>query len=177
MIRQLPGKKPKIHPSTYIDPAAQVIGDVEIGADSSVWPMAVLRGDVHWIRVGKRSNVQDGTMCHVTTGTHPLILGDDVTIGHGAVLHGCTIGNRVLVGMGAIVLDGAVLEDDCMIGAGALVPEGKRIPSGHLALGVPARVVRPLRPDEIQHLKDSALHYVDIWKSMYREVERDAEGT
>src|SRR5580704_16131146 len=123
-IRPYQGKLPKIAKSAYIDPAAIVIGDVKIGEDSSIWPLTVVRGDVHWIRIGARTNIQDGSVLHVMRDEHPLQLGDSVTVGHGCVLHGCTIESRVLVGMGAIILNGAKIGAGTIIAAGTLVPEG-----------------------------------------------------
>jgi carbonic anhydrase/acetyltransferase-like protein (isoleucine patch superfamily) len=141
---------------------ATVVGDVEIGEDSSVWPGVVLRGDVNFIRVGARTNLQDGTVVHVTTATHPTVVGDDVTVGHRAVLHGCVIHDRCLVGIGAVVLDGAVVGPDAMVGAGALVPPGAVVPPGMLFLGAPARPKRPLTPDEVAGLRRSAASYVEL---------------
>jgi carbonic anhydrase/acetyltransferase-like protein (isoleucine patch superfamily) len=141
---------------------ATILGDVELGEDASVWPGVVLRGDVNFIRVGARTNLQDGTVVHVTTATHPAIIGDDVTVGHRAVLHGCTVEERCLIGIGAIVLDGAVIGPDAMVGAGALVPPGAVVPPGTLVLGAPARPKRPLTPEEIEGLRRSAAHYVEL---------------
>lgn len=158
----------RINASAYVDAQASVIGDVEIGPDSSVWPMTVIRGDVNRIRIGARSNVQDGSVIHVT---HPYgarlegyatTIGDDVTIGHRAVIHGCTIGNECLIGIGAIILDGAVLQDRVLLGAGSLVTEGKVLESGYLYLGSPARKVRALTDEELQWFKYSAQHYVKL---------------
>jgi carbonic anhydrase/acetyltransferase-like protein (isoleucine patch superfamily) len=151
---------PWIDPMAYVHSSAQIIGDVHVGAHSSVWFNAVVRGDGHFIRIGARTNVQDNSTVHVATGRYPTIVGDDVTIGHNVVLHGCTIGNRSLIGIGAIVLDGAVIGDDCMIGAGALVTPGSRIEAGCLALGSPSKVTRPLSEDELAHLLQSAANYV-----------------
>jgi carbonic anhydrase/acetyltransferase-like protein (isoleucine patch superfamily) len=162
------GTHPKLAPGVYIDPAAVVIGDVELGADASVWPMAVVRGDVNYIRIGARSNVQDGSVLHVTRpypGSEagwPLLVGDDVVIAHNVTVHGCTIGNRVLVGIGAVVLDGAVVEDDVMIGAGSVVTPGKRLASGGLYLGNPARRARELTAAEIARIPVMAGFYVDL---------------
>jgi carbonic anhydrase/acetyltransferase-like protein (isoleucine patch superfamily) len=150
-------------PSTvFIEPSAQVIGDVTIGADSSIWFGSVVRGDVHFIRIGARTNVQDLSVLHVTRRTHPLIIGNEVTLGHRVMLHGCTIQDRVLIGMGAIVLDGALVEEGSIIGAGALVTEGMTIPSGSLVIGVPGKVRRSLTPEEAAFLKRSAQNYVDL---------------
>ncbi|ROR34367.1 gamma carbonic anhydrase family protein [Inmirania thermothiophila] len=161
------GRSPRIDPEAFVHPLAYVVGDVTVGAASSLWPGVVARGDVHAIRIGRRTNVQDGTVLHVTgphgdRPGHPLAIGDEVTIGHRAVVHGCTVGSRVLVGIGAIVLDGAVIEDEVIVGAGALVPPGARLASGHLYLGCPARAARPLRADEREGLARSAEHYVAL---------------
>jgi carbonic anhydrase/acetyltransferase-like protein (isoleucine patch superfamily) len=159
---------PHVHDSAYVDPQASVIGDVIIGTDSSVWPMAVVRGDVNRIRIGERSNVQDGAVIHVThpypglPEGHATVVGDDVTIGHRAVLHGCTVGNECLIGIGAVILDGAVVQDRVLVGAASLVTEGKVLESGHLYLGSPARKVRPLSEAEIARFKYSARHYVAL---------------
>jgi gamma-carbonic anhydrase len=154
------GHTPRIHETAFIAPSADIIGDVEIGEHSSIWFQAVLRGDVHRIRVGARTNIQDHSVLHVTRDQSACTVGDDVTVGHRATLHGCTIGNRVLVGMGAIILDDAVIGDDCLIGAGALVTKGTKVPSGHLVLGSPAKVTRRLKPEEIAFLPKSAAGYV-----------------
>lgn len=167
-IRPYRDTKPDLDESVYVDPMAVVIGDVKIGADSSIWPFATLRGDVNHIHVGARTSIQDGSVCHVSHKNAelpegwPLIIGDDVTIGHKVVLHGCTIGNRVLVGINSVVLDGAVIEDDVIIGAGTLVAPGKVLKSGYLYLGSPCKQVRPLRQDELDHLPYSAQHYVRL---------------
>src|SRR5262252_5768186 len=121
MLRPFRGVLPRVHPTAFVDDSAQVIGDVEIGEESSVWMSAVLRGDVHWIRVGRRTNIQDGTIVHVMNGTHPTAIGDEVTIGHGAIIHGCTIDNLCLIGMGAIVLNGARIGSGSIVAAGTLV--------------------------------------------------------
>lgn len=167
-VRPFKDKVPQIAPGVYVDAAAVVIGDVIIGADSSVWPMAVLRGDVNTIRVGARTSIQDGSVLHVThdhadvPGGHPCVVGDDVTVGHKVVLHGCTIGDRCLVGMGAIVLDGARLEPEVLLGAGSLVPPGKVLEGGYLWLGAPVRRIRPLTGAEREKLRYSAAHYVRL---------------
>jgi carbonic anhydrase/acetyltransferase-like protein (isoleucine patch superfamily) len=167
-IRPFRGTAPKLGPGAYVDETALVIGDVELGADVSVWPMAVVRGDVHYIRIGARSNVQDGSVLHVTSphpgneAGFPLLIGEDVVIGHAVVVHGCTIGNRCLVGIGAVVLDGVVVEDDVMIGAGSVVTPGKRLESGGLYVGNPARRARELTPEEIERIPYMARHYVKL---------------
>ena len=161
MIKAYKGVTPTIADSVFIEDTAVIVGDVVIEADSSVWFHSVVRGDVNSIRIGRRTNVQDLSLLHVTHETYPLILGDDVTVGHHVVLHGCTIQNRVLVGMGAVLMDGVVVGDDCIIGAGALVTEHTKIPPGSLVIGSPARVTRPLREAELAWLKESAQNYVN----------------
>ncbi len=160
MVRPFGGKAPRVHPSAVILPTAVISGDVEIGEGSSVWFGTVVRGDVNHVRIGARTNLQDLTVVHVTGGTHPTVIGDDVTVGHRAVLHGCTVGERCLVGIGAIVLDGAVVGPDAMVGAGALVPPGMVVPPRMLVMGAPARVKRGLTDEEIAALRVSAARYV-----------------
>ncbi len=166
--------QPECGERVWIDPAAVVIGRVQLGDDVSIWPGAVLRGDVNYIEVGARTNIQDGTICHVThdgpytPGGKPLILGEDITVGHGAILHACTIGDRCLIGMGALVLDGAVIEDDVMLAAGSLVSPGKRLESGWLYRGQPARPARELTGQELEMLRYSAANYVRL-KDEYLE--------
>lgn len=150
---------PFIHETCFIAPSADVIGQVTLGQSSSVWYGAVLRGDIAIIKIGERSNVQDNVTIHVASNFDTTI-GDDVTIGHNAVVHGCTIGNRVLIGMGAIVLDGAVIEDDVIIGAGALIPPGKVIPSKSLVVGSPGKIIRSIDDETIKGLLSSANIYV-----------------
>ena len=159
---------PSVDKSCFIDETSVVIGEVSLAEDVSVWPYAVLRGDVNSISIGKRSNVQDGSVLHVSHKNaakpdgSPLIIGDDVTIGHKVMLHGCRIGNRVLVGMGSIILDDTVVEDDVMIGAGSLVPPRKRLESGFLCVGSPVRQVRTLTDEEKAFLTYSSAHYVRL---------------
>ena len=153
------GKTPRIAPSAFLAEGSVVVGDVEIGERSSLWFGTVVRGDVNHVRIGARTNVQDLTVVHVTSRTHPTVIGDDVTVGHRAVLHGCTIKDRCLVGIGAIVLDGAVVGPDAMVGAGALVPPGMVVPPGTLVLGAPAKVKRQLTADEIAFFLTSAANY------------------
>ena len=160
MLRPYRGRLPVIDPSAYIDASAQVIGDVEVGAESSVWMNVVCRGDVNHIRIGRRTNVQDGTIVHVMHDTHPTVIGDDVTIGHAAVVHGCTIGDRVLIGMGAILLNGAVVGADSIVAAGSLVPEGAVVPPRTLAMGSPAKVRRELSEAEVASILDYSNNYV-----------------
>lgn len=160
MIRTFQGIKPTVPQSCFIEGTAVVIGDVVMGELCSVWFNTVIRGDVNYIRIGQRTNVQDLCMLHVTHDTHPLIIGDDVTIGHNVVLHGCTIKDRVLVGMGAIVMDGAVIGEDSIVGAGALVTEGTLVPPKSLILGSPAKVKRPVTDKELGWIQESAENYV-----------------
>jgi carbonic anhydrase/acetyltransferase-like protein (isoleucine patch superfamily) len=167
-IRSFLEHQPKIGKDVWIDPAACVIGQVRLADDASIWPGAVLRGDVNFIEVGARTNIQDGTICHVThdgpysPGGFPLILGEDITVGHAAVLHACRIGDRCLIGMGAIVLDGAVIESDVMLAAGSLVAPGKTLESGWLYRGRPAEKARRLTDKELEMLKYSAANYVRL---------------
>ena len=160
MIRPYRNGMPVVHPTAFVDESAQVIGDVEIGAECSVWMNAVVRGDVNTIRIGRRTNVQDGTVIHVMRETHPTAVGDDVTIGHGAIVHGCTVSNRVLVGMGAILLNGSTIGEDTIVAAGSLVTEGAVIPARSLVMGSPARVKRPLTDEEVRLVLESADNYV-----------------
>ena len=160
MIRTFQGIKPTIPDSCFIEDTAVVIGDVVMGETCSVWFNAVIRGDVHYIRIGNRTNVQDLCMLHVTHDTHPLIIGNEVTIGHSVVLHGCTIKDRVLVGMGAVVMDGAEIGEDSVVGAGALVVEGTIVPPKSLILGSPAKVKRVVTEQELAWVKESAENYV-----------------
>lgn len=146
--------------TAFVDQSAQVIGDVVIGAESSVWMQVVIRGDVNHIRIGDRTNVQDGTVVHVQHDTHPTIIGNDVTIGHGAVVHGCTIADRVLVGMGAIILNGADVGEDCIIAAGTLLTEGTRIPPRSMVMGSPGKVRRPLTDAEVAMIGEFSANYV-----------------
>jgi len=167
-IRAYRQHRPQLGAGVYIDETALVIGNVILGDDVSVWPVVVIRGDVNHIRIGARSNVQDGSVLHVSRpypgndAGWPLLIGEDVVIGHKVALHGCTIGNRVLVGIGAIVLDGVTVADDVMIGAGSVVTPGKRLESGGIYLGNPARRVRELTPAEIERTPQMARHYVAL---------------
>jgi carbonic anhydrase/acetyltransferase-like protein (isoleucine patch superfamily) len=160
MIRPYKDVTPRIAPDAYVDVSAQVIGDVGIGAESSVWMNAVVRGDVNRVRIGRRSNVQDGTIVHVMRDTHPTSIGDEVTIAHAALVHGCTIADRVLVGMGAILLNGVEIESDCIIAAGTLLPEGTRVPARSLVMGSPGKVRRVLTDEEVASIRWYADNYV-----------------
>lgn len=175
MIEPFEKHQPDVADEAWVHPAGMVIGHVKLAAEVSVWPTAVLRGDVHYIEVGARSNIQDGAVVHVAhegpyQSGHPTHIGAEVTVGHRAIVHACTIGDRVLVGMGACVLDGAIVDDEVMIGANTLVPPGKRLVSGYLYLGSPARQVRPLTVTEREQLPYSAQHYVKLMRR-HRDVD------
>lgn len=163
MIKSFKGEEPVIHGTCFIAESADIIGKVELGACSNVWYGVVMRGDSDRITVGDNTNIQDNTVIHVDHGM-PTRIGNNVTIGHGAIVHGCTIHDNVLVGMGAIVLNGAVIEKNVIIGAGAIVTSGKVIPSGSLVLGSPGKVVKTLTEDQIESIKQSAAHYVELAK-------------
>jgi carbonic anhydrase/acetyltransferase-like protein (isoleucine patch superfamily) len=159
--RPFGGKTPIVHPSAFIAEGAVVLGDVEVGEGSSIWFGCVVRGDVNYIRIGARTNVQDLSVLHVTSKTHPTVVGDEVTVGHRVVLHGCTIKDRCLVGIGAVVMDGAVVGPEAVIGAGSLVPPGMVVPPRTLVMGSPAKVKRDLTVEEVEALRRSADNYVE----------------
>ena len=161
VIMSLRERRPHVDPAAWVADSAVVVGDVVIGPEASLWFHAVVRGDVERVRIGARTNVQDNATVHVTRDRWPTILGDGVTVGHNAVVHGCTVGDHCLIGIGAIVLDGVILERECLVGAGAVVTPGTHVPAGSLVLGQPARVVRALRSDEIERLHESAAGYVE----------------
>ncbi|EOU9588865.1 gamma carbonic anhydrase family protein [Klebsiella aerogenes] len=171
---------PQIGLRVMVDPSSVVIGDVRIADDVSIWPLVAIRGDVNYVSIGARSNIQDGSVLHVTHKSsynpegNPLLIGEDVTVGHKVMLHGCTIGNRILVGMGSILLDGVVVEDDVMIGAGSLVPQNKRLESGYLYFGNPVKQIRLLTEAEYAGLKYSANNYVK-WKDDYLDQESQSQ--
>jgi carbonic anhydrase/acetyltransferase-like protein (isoleucine patch superfamily) len=162
MILTFEGQSPRIAKSAWVAPTAMVQGHVEIGEESSVWYHCVLRGDTNFIRIGKRTNIQDGSILHVNRATFACILGDDVTVGHAAIVHACTIENFGFVGMGATVLDGAVIEEGGMLAAGALLPPGKRIGRNELWAGTPARFVRQIGPEQRAEFDATAVHYVEL---------------
>lgn len=172
VLRRYKDLFPVIGDRVMIDASSVIVGDVRLADDVSIWPLVAARGDVNYIQIGARSNIQDGSVLHVTHTSaknpqgNPLIVGEDVTVGHKVMLHGCTIGNRVLVGMGSILLDGVIVEDDVMIGAGSLVPQHKRLESGYLYLGSPVKQIRPLKEAELEGLRYSANNYVN-WKDDY----------
>lgn len=171
------GKSPKVGQNTYIADSAVLVGDITIDEDASIWPLVAARGDVNYITIGKRTNIQDGSVLHVTRKSpsnpegFPLIIGDDVTVGHLCMLHGCTLGNRILVGMGAVVMDGAVVQDDVFIGAGSLVPPNKVLESGYLYVGNPMKQARPLKESEMAFLRQSADNYVNLKNDYLAEAE------
>jgi len=162
MIRPHRGRLPRVAPNVFIDESAQVIGEVEIGEESSVWMCAVVRGDVNWIRIGKRSNVQDGTIVHVMTKTHPTQIGDNVTIGHAAVIHGCTIEDQCLIGMGAILLNGSHVGTGSIVAAGTLLVEGMQVPPRSLVMGSPGKVKRTLTDAEVADIQAYADRYAKL---------------
>lgn len=170
-LRSYQGKLPELARSAYVDDSALVIGDVTLGEDSSVWPFTVIRGDVNSIRIGARTNIQDNSVLHVThdgkytPGGYALSVGDDVTVGHRVILHACTVGDLCLIGMGSIIMDGAVIESKVMLAAGSLVPGGKRLESGYLYMGSPVKQARELTDEEIESLRYSADHYVEVKNS------------
>lgn len=175
-IRSFNNKKPQLGERVFVDDSAVLVGDIALADDVSIWPHVSARGDVNFIRIGARSNIQDNTVLHVThdgpytpDGGIPLLIGADVTVGHQCILHACTIGDRVLVGMGAIIMDGVVVEDDVLIGAGTLVPPGKTLESGYLYRGNPMQQARKLKETEIEALKYSAEHYVRLKDSYLAE--------
>lgn len=166
--RSYNGICPQINNTNYIDASAVIVGDITLGSHVSIWPLVAARGDVNSISIGANSNIQDGTVLHVTRKTkqnptgNPLVIGEDVTVGHKCMLHGCTLGSRILVGMGAIIMDGAIIEDDVFIGAGSLVPPNKILVSGYLYVGNPVKQIRKLKESEANFLKQSSQNYVDL---------------
>jgi len=177
MIRSVPGRTPRIHPGAWVDPAAQVIGDVVIEEGASIWPFTVVRGDQdNYVYVGRHTNVQDNSVLHVTLEL-PCIVGDRVTIGHRCVVHACRIGNDVRIGIGAVVLTGAIVEDGAQVAAGSLVPQGKVVPAGWLVMGVPAKPVRKMEAAEIDDIKRNAVEYFELWQRDYRFGPQGAPGS
>ncbi len=174
-IRSFRGKTPQLGQRVWVDATAVVIGDVVLGDDCSVWPYTVIRGDMHRIRIGSRCSIQDGSVLHITHAStfnpdgFALTLGDEVTVGHKVTLHGCTLGSRILVGMGSIVMDGAVIEDEVILGAGSLVPPGKQLKSGYLYVGSPAKAIRPLNPQEKSFFAYTAGNYVALKDDYLKE--------
>lgn len=175
MIYEFLNKSPQFDDTVFVAPSADIIGDVTIGSESSIWFNVTIRGDVNWIEIGKKCNIQDNTCIHVTNQTGPTKLGNMVTIGHNAMIHACTIHDRVLVGIQATILDDVVVESDVMLAAGSLVPPGKRLESGFLYMGTPARKARELTDDEIQHIVKNAENYVKYQRT-YRQVDTYEEN-
>ncbi len=178
-VRRFEGHTPKLGKGVFIDPSAVVIGDVEIGQDSSIWPNTTVRGDMHRIRIGERSSIQDNSILHITHAGpynpdgYPLTIGDDVTVAHSVTLHGCHIGSRVLIGMGSIVMDGAVIEDNVVVGANSLVPPGKTLQSGFLYVGSPAKPVRELSQKELDYFCYSSANYARLKDRHITELSTD----
>ena len=175
MIRPFQGKHPQIHPTAFIEDSAQVIGDVHVGEESSVWFNAVVRGDVFYIRIGDRTNIQDGTVVHVTNGTHATILEDEVTVGHNVTLHGCHIERGCLIGMGAIVMDEVRVGEKSLVAAGALVSPGTVVPPRSLVIGAPAKVKRPLTAEEVAGLDVFWKNYIEYTRVYLAEYGRLSE--
>lgn len=175
-LRSFQGVFPTLGNGIYIDQSAVILGDITLANDVSIWPLVAARGDVNTITIGARTNIQDGTVLHVTRKSehnpngNPLIIGSDVTVGHKCMLHGCTLGNRILVGMGAIIMDGAIIEDDVFISAGALVPPNKTLTSGYLYIGNPVKQIRPLKDSEAAFLQQSAINYVELKNDYLNEL-------
>lgn len=168
MIRPFRGISPRIAESAYIDPSAQVIGDVVIGERSSVWPNVAIRGDVNYIRIGEETSIQDNTVLHVDHDVYPCVIKNRVTVGHGVVLHGCEVDDDALIGIGAIILNGAKIGAGAVVAAGALVPEGMDVPAGNLAMGMPARIRREVTPEERERFRENCQNYVRI-TAIYKE--------
>jgi len=175
-LRSFQGVFPTLGDKIYIDQSAVVLGDITLANDVSIWPLVAARGDVNTITIGTRTNIQDGTVLHVTRKSehnpngNPLIIGTDVTVGHKCMLHGCTLGDRILVGMGAIIMDGATIESDVFIGGGSLVPPNKTLTSGYLYVGNPVKKIRPLKDSEAAFLKQSAINYVELKNDYLNET-------
>jgi len=172
LILQYQNISPKIHETVLIAEGAHIIGDVEIGQDSSIWFNTVVRGDVNYIRIGERTNIQDLTMVHVTYRKYPTFIGNDISIGHSAVIHGCTIKDFVVIGMGAKILDNALINSNSFIAAGSVVKEKFEVPEGTLVAGVPARIVRDLRPEELEKIKQNAKNYL-FYVQQYKKFNKN----
>jgi carbonic anhydrase/acetyltransferase-like protein (isoleucine patch superfamily) len=173
MLHAYHGRTPVVHPTAFVHASAHVIGEVELGEDASVWFQCVLRGDVNHIRVGRGTNIQDGTVIHVNRRGQPTVLGDFVTVGHAARLHGCTVASHCLVGIGAIVLDGAELGEECLVAAGTLVPPGMKVPPRSVLMGNPARIRRPVTDEDLELIRRSARNYIAL-KNDYLRASPDA---
>lgn len=173
MILAYQGVRPRVHPTAFVEESAQVVGDVELGEESSVWFNAVIRGDVNFIRIGRGTNIQDGTVIHVNRGGLPTILEEFVTVGHGARIHGCHVKSNCLIGIGAVVLDGAVLEEECLVAAGSLVAPGTKVPKGSLLMGAPARVRRSVSTEDLDLIHRSARNYVRL-RAEYKAMQKSS---
>jgi carbonic anhydrase/acetyltransferase-like protein (isoleucine patch superfamily) len=175
-IRTYKSKSPKLAEHCYVDESSVIVGDVDCAEHVSIWPLVAARGDVNYIKIGARTNIQDGSVLHVSRTSEanpkgfPLVIGSDVTVGHKCMLHGCTLGDRILVGMGTIIMDGVIVEDDVFIGAGTLVPPNKTLKSGFLYKGNPAQQARPLKESEVTFLKQSALNYIKLKDEYLKEA-------
>jgi len=175
VMRSFRGNFPTLAQRVWVDESAILIGDIHIGDDSSIWPLVAIRGDMHRIRIGERTSIQDNSCLHITHSSdykpegHPLEIGDDVTVGHMAMLHGCKIGNKILIGMSTTILDGAIIEDEVVIGAGSLVPPGKVLTSGFLYMGSPVKQIRPLKQSEIDYFQYAGLNYVKLKDEYLKE--------
>jgi len=174
MIYEFLGSKPRFDETNFIAPSADIIGDVTLGREASVWFNTTVRGDVNWISIGEKTNIQDNTCIHVMNKTGPTRIGSEVTVGHSAMIHGCTIHNRVLVGIQATILDEAVIEENCIIAAGSLVPPGKVMPSGYMCMGTPAKPVRELTQEELNSIGEHAEHYVTYARAYQQKDEYEA---
>lgn len=173
MIRGFRGRTPQVAATAYVDPQAVVIGDAVIGEDASIWPCAVLRGDYNAIRIGARSSIQDGCVCHIESGEHSLSVGSNVTVGHRVILHGCTIESDCLIGMGSILMNGCKIGTGTIIAAGTLITEGVEIPPGSVVMGAPGKVRRAVNEDDRKHIARSAEHYVNFKNDFLAENYRD----
>lgn len=167
-VREYRGKGPTIDPTSYIEASATIIGDVTVGKNSSIWDGAVLRGDMHYIRIGRNSNVQDNSVLHGTARKYPTIVGDNVSIGHSAIVHGCIIGNNCLIGMGSVILEGVEIGDWCIVGAGAVITEGTKVPSGSIALGIPAKIKTGITRNHKERITRNWREYVRLKNSYSR---------
>jgi carbonic anhydrase/acetyltransferase-like protein (isoleucine patch superfamily) len=175
-LRAAGGHVPRVHPQAWVDPAALVIGNVELAEGVSVWPFTVVRGDEgQFIRIGRNTNVQDHTVVHVTP-EQPCIIGENVTIGHRAVVHACTVGNNVRIGIGAVVLSGAVIEDNAQVGAGAVVAPNKVVVAGTLVMGVPAKLTRTMNEADLDDIRRNAVEYLELWQRDYRDGRSEVIG-
>ena len=170
MIREVGGHKPKIHPTAYVHETAEIIGKVTLEKNASIWPYCVLRGDVDEIVIGEGTNIQDNTVIHTLEG-QPAVLGKGISVGHSVILHGCRVMDHCIIGMGSIVLDGVTVESDCIVGAGAVVAPNTKVAKGSMALGIPARVIRPLKAEEIEHIRWNAKEYFKLTE-MHRKSSR-----